>query len=261
MFPEAFQLGPLSINFYGLMVALGAGAGLALYCLTAPWRNLPPAVLRDVCFWLILAGIIGARLFFVIFNWDEFSGNLGSIFAYWRGGLMFQGGLFLAVALSPIVLKYYGLPFWDSLDTSVPSLALGHALGRLGCLGAGCCYGELTTPDNPLAIYFPLDAQAPSACPLWPTQLMEFFGLLILVLILLAALKSSSRFFQYPGKVTGLYLFLTGLLRIFVENFRGDFRGEPIFWGLPPTTVMAALVVILGIWLLKRGPTAKKVSN
>ena len=258
MFPDAFQIGPLSVNFYGLMIALGAGSGLALYSLTAPWRNIPPSVLRDVCFWLILAGIVGARLFHVIFNWAEFSDNLGGIFAYWRGGLMFQGGLFLAVALSPMVLKYYGLPFWSSLDVSVPSLALGHALGRLGCLGIGCCYGELTTADNPLAIYFPLGAQAPSACPLWPTQLMEFFGLFIIALILLSALKSSSRFFQQPGKVAGLYLFLAGFLRLFVEYFRGDFRGEAILWGLPPTTVMAALVIILGIWILGRGATPKK---
>lgn len=252
MFPEPFHIGPLSINFYGLMVAAGVLAGLALYSLTAPWRGLKASPLRDFCFWVVLAGLLGSRIFYVIFHWPEFSDNIWGVLAYWQGGLMFQGGLLSALVISPFILKRYGLPFWSALDVSAPSLALGQSFGRLGCFSSGCCYGGPVSTDNLIGVIFPQNSLAPSFYPLWPTQLMEFLGLFLLTLILLAALKFSTSFFTRPGRVLGLYFVVAGLLRGGLEFLRDDFRGEPILWGLPPTTLMAFLAIIAGLWLLKR---------
>lgn len=249
MFPNHLALGPMSLNFYGLLVALGMLAALALFTLTAPSRGLTPGRARDFCFWMILAGLLGSRFFYVVFHWSEFAGQPASVLAYWRGGLMFQGGLLTALALSPFFLRYYHLPFWPTADVMAPSLALGQCFGRLGCFSAGCCYGRVTGVDNPLAVIFPPGSLAPWGLPLWPTQLMESFGLMVLAILLTLAVRSDSAAFSRPGRVAALYLFGAGLMRLSMEFLRGDYRGEPVLWGLAPTTLAAILALLVGLIL------------
>jgi len=249
MFPNHFVFGPVALTFYGLWVALGMAAALALFSLTAPRRAITPGRARDFCFWMILAGLIGSRIFYVVFHWSEFASQPASVLAYWRGGLMFQGGLITALALSPFFLRYYRLPFWPTADVMAPSLALGQCFGRLGCFSAGCCYGRVTGADNPLAVVFPPGSLAPWGLPLWPTQLMESFALLILALLLILAIRSGSRTFSPPGRVAALYLLGAGLTRLCMEFFRGDFRGEPVVWGLAPTTMAAIVAAAVGLIL------------
>ena len=254
MFPAPLAFGPINITFYGLMVALGVAAALALLSLTAPKRGVNPQLARDFCFWMILAGLIGSRLAYVIFHWYEFSSPL-EILAYWRGGLMFQGGVLGALILSPVFLKRYHLNFWPTADALAPSLALGQAFGRIGCLGAGCCFGRPLSPDNPLAITFPEFSLAPSGIPLWPVQAIEAGGLFIIALGLILAIRSPVRSLKSSGRVAALYLFCAGTLRLFMELFlRGDFRGEAIWPGLPPTTLTAIGTAALGlfVWRIRK---------
>lgn len=277
MFPHPLAIGPFNFTFYGLMVAGGVAAALALLSLSAPCRRITPALARDFCFWMILAGLIGSRLAYVAFHRAEFSGLL-DILAYWRGGLMFQGGVIGALAVTPLFLKRYKLKFWETADILAPSLALGQAFGRLGCLGAGCCYGRPAGEGNPLAIVFPDYSLAPACVPLLPAQPAEAAGLFILAVILFTALRGSKpgpahadgttnddhpgkirglarTAFQNPGRVAGLYLMGAGLLRLIMDLFlRGDFRGANIVAGLPPTALTALGSASLGfiIWLWKR---------
>ena len=246
MFPGIIKLGPLALSLYGLAVALGVVAGLVLVSLTAPRRGLNAATLRDFCFWMVLAGLVGSRLAYVGFHWPEFEADFWGILAYWRGGLMFQGGLAGALLVSPFFLKKEGLPFWPTADVLAPSLALGQALGRLGCLSAGCCYGHFLESGAGWGLTFPPDSQAPAGLPLWPTQPVEAFLLALLALGLIAALRMTRR----PGLVAACYLVGTGVIRLVLESFRGDFRGEPLFLDLPPTTLAAALFLALGLALL-----------
>lgn len=249
MFPTPIEIfGPLHINFYGLMVAIGVLAALALFSITAPRRNINPALARDFCFWMILAGLVGSRFFYVVFHWPEFENDLAGVVAYWRGGLMFQGGVVGALAISPLILKRFGLRFWPTTDIVAPSLALGQAFGRLGCFSAGCCYGQVTSLENPLAVTFPSGSLAPVGWPLLPVQLFESFGLFVLALILVWAIRWPSM--ARAGRLTALYLCCAGLLRLGMEFLRGDYRGDPIIWNLPPTTVTAALAALVGFILL-----------
>ncbi len=249
MFPEPLTLGPLHFSVYGLMAATGVLAALALFSLTARQRGLTPGQARDFCFWMVLIGVLGARIGYVIFHWPEFADRMVTVFAYWRGGLMFQGGVVLAIVVSPAILKRYQLAFWPTMDVMAPSLALGQSFGRLGCFGAGCCYGRPTGPDNPLAVIFPLNSQAPAGWPLWPTQLMDSLGLAALSLILCWAIRSES--FRRPGRVAGLYLLIAGLTRVGMDFMRGDYRGDPIIGNLPPTTLTAMAAAGLGLVLLR----------
>jgi phosphatidylglycerol:prolipoprotein diacylglycerol transferase len=250
MFPGIIKLGPLALSFYGLAVALGVVAGLALVSLTAPRRGLNAATLRDFCFWMVLAGLVGSRLAHVVFHWPDFEGDLWGILAYWRGGLMFQGGLVGALLVSPFFLKKEGLAFWPTADVLAPSLALGQSLGRLGCLSAGCCYGHPLEPGVGWGLTFPPGSQAPTGLPLWPTQVVEIFFLALLALGLALALKAPR--FRRPGLVAALYMAGAGALRLVLEFFRGDYRGEPLLFDLPPTTLAAILTLVLGLALLTR---------
>jgi phosphatidylglycerol:prolipoprotein diacylglycerol transferase len=250
MFPGMIKLGPLALNFYGLAVALGVLAAMVLVGLTAPRRGLKTAVVRDFCFWMVLAGLVGSRLAYVAFHWPEFAGDWWGIPAYWRGGLMFQGGPVLAVLVSPYFLQKEGLAFWPTADVLAPSLALGQALGRLGCLAAGCCYGHPLEPGAGWGLIFPPESQAPAGLPLWPTQAVEAFSLALLALGLVVALGAPR--LRRPGLVAALYLAGTGAIRLILEVFRGDFRGEPLFFDLPPTALAAALFLVLGLALLSR---------
>lgn len=254
MFPHPLALGPLNITFYGLMVAVGVLAALALFSLTSPKRNVPPSLARDFCFWMILAGLIGSRLAFVIFHWADFSSPL-EFLAYWRGGLMFQGGVIGALIVSPIFIKRYQLKFWPIADVMAPSLALGQAFGRLGCLAAGCCYGRPVTGGNPLGIVFPTNSLAPAGLALWPVQIIEAVLLFILALGLTLAIRSRKAGLEAAGRVAGLYLTGTGLIRLAMEIFfRGDYRGEPIIFGLAPTTLTAMGMAVAGlvVWLWRK---------
>ena len=248
MLPDIIKLGPLGLSFYGLAVAAGVLAGLALLRLTAPRRGLVASKAFDFSFWMVLAGLIGARLAYVAFHWPEFEHDLWSIPAYWRGGLMFQGGLIGAAMVSPFFIRREGLPFWPTADVLAPSLALGQALGRLGCLSAGCCYGHPLEYDAGWGLTFPPGSQALPGIPLWPTQPVESFLLALLALGLVLALKAPR--FRRPGRVAALYLAGAGAIRLIMEFFRGDFRGEPLWLNFPPTTLFAALTLLLGLALL-----------
>ena len=256
MFPDLLKVGPLALSFYGLAVALGVLAGLALVSLNAPRRGLDAAVVRDFCVWMVLAGLAGSRLAYVAFHWPEFTDDWWGIPAYWRGGLMFQGGLAGAILVSPFFLKKERLAFWPTADVLAPSLALGQALGRLGCLSAGCCYGLPLEPGAAWGLTFPPGSQAPAGSPLWPTQPAEAFFLALLALGLTAALRSER--FRRPGLIAALYLAGAGAIRLVLENFRGDFRGESPLLDLPPTTLAAALTMLLGLALLIRARSPGK---
>ena len=247
MFPGMLKLGALSLSFYGLAVASGLLAALLLLSLTAPRRGLEVAGVRDFCFWMVLAGLVGSRLAYVVFHWPEFEGDWAAIPAYWRGGLMFQGGLVGAILVSPFFLKKEYLAFWPTADVLAPSLALGQALGRLGCLAAGCCYGRPLAADAPWGLTFPPDSHELGGQPLWPTQPAEAFLLALLALGLTAALGASR--LRRPGLVAALYLLGAGAVRLTLECFRGDYRGEPVFLNLPPTTLTALLTLVLGLAL------------
>jgi phosphatidylglycerol:prolipoprotein diacylglycerol transferase len=251
MFPEPLHLGPVSLSFYGLMTAAGVVAALGLFSHTAPRRGIAPGLARDFCFWMIWAGLLGSRVFYVFFHWPEFSGDWAGVFAYWRGGLMFQGGVLGALLLSPIVLRRYGLKFWPTADVMAPSLALGQAFGRLGCLAAGCCYGRPAPPGFPLALRFPPESLAPSGLPLWPVQIFESVALLGLCLLVTRALKLQAD--RPVGGVAALDLAGSGFIRLIMELFfRGDFRGEAIIASLPPTTLSALAAFLFGLVLLFR---------
>ncbi|MDR1084621.1 MAG: prolipoprotein diacylglyceryl transferase [Deltaproteobacteria bacterium] len=251
MLPHYILFNHLVINFYGLFVSFGVASALFMIYKSAPSKNINPKNILNFSICVVLIGLMGSRIFFVIFNWHLFSGfPISRMLAFWRGGLMFQGGPIVAVLASPYLLKKYGLKFWPAADIIAPSLALGQGVGRIGCFFAGCCYGRETSPHTLISVVFPASSQAPSGVPLWPAQLMESVCLLALSFLLVRASKKNY-FKNHGGLIAGLYLFCSGLLRFIMESFRNDNRGSHIF-GYYPTTLISLSMLIFGLIVLVR---------
>jgi phosphatidylglycerol:prolipoprotein diacylglycerol transferase len=156
--PRLFPNG-LPIRGYGLMVLIGAVAGVALAKYRARQLGLDQDLILSLALWLFIGGVIGARLFYVVEYWQErirgdtWLQTLGRALDFPEGGLVIYGGLFGAAAAAAIFLRRERLPVLATADLIAPSLAIGLAFGRIGCLMNGCCYGGLST--LPWAVTFP----------------------------------------------------------------------------------------------------------
>lgn len=159
--PKLFP-GGLPIRGYGLMVLAGGTAGVLLAAHRARRVGLHPEVIWSLAVWLFVGGVIGARLFYVVEYWDErfrtdsFWQTLGRVLNFPEGGLVIYGGLFGALTAVYLFLRRNKMPVLATFDLIAPSLLVGLALGRLGCLLNGCCYGGPT--DLPWAVTFPRDS-------------------------------------------------------------------------------------------------------
>lgn len=130
--PVAFSLGPLDIRWYGIIIALGMILGYILANREAIKRNMPEGMFTDLMFYIILFSLIGARLYYVIFNWDYYSSNPVSIIMVNEGGMAIHGGLIGGFLAGLIYCKKKNLSFFQVADIAAPSILLGQAIGRWG---------------------------------------------------------------------------------------------------------------------------------
>ena len=141
----AWTIGPIPIRLYGLMIGIGFLINLWLASRQAKKEGISPDRILDMGVYLLLAAIIGSRLFYVLVNIGEFQRNWMDVFAIWKGGLVFYGGLIGAVGAGVWYVRKHDLPVWKTADILAPYIALGHVFGRFGCFFAGCCYGATFT--------------------------------------------------------------------------------------------------------------------
>lgn len=241
MHPILFEVGPLKIFTYGFLLALAFLSAIYLSGREAGRLGLPVARFYDLCFYIVLAAVVGSRLLYVLLDLPHFLANPLKIFALWEGGLVFHGGVVLALGVAFYYMKVHALPWRRCLDALAVGMPVGQFFGRLGCFMAGCCYGSPS--DLPWAVTF---TAAGSLCPLkeplHPAQLYEAF-LALGVFGVVYWFRTRKRF---DGQMMLTYFCLAGLVRFTVEFFRhpGDYRG-PVLWGWMPLTQAVALGVAL----------------
>lgn len=241
----AFYVGSVAIHWYGVLIAVGFLLGLWTASRRSVHDGLRGEVVADLGPWLILAALVGSRLLFVITYWREFAGKpLWQIFNTRAGGLVFHGGLIAAALTTVFYARWKRLPVWKLADALAPSIALGHAFGRLGCFTHGCCYGRPT--GLPWAVHFPADHVTYPA-GVHPTQLYEA----AVNLLLYAFLAWQYRRKQFPGQTFAVYLSVYSVLRFGLEFLRGDY--QTYYFGWMTVGQVTSLVLLgLGIWLYRK---------
>ena len=215
MHPILFKIGGLEIRTWGVLVLLGFLAGLEVTYYYAKKHGITRDSVYDLGFWVIIASIIGARVFYILYNFHEFKHNLWEMFAIWHGGMVFLGGFFFAIPTAIYYLKKHNIPIWKFADWTAPGFALGMFIGRWGCFFNGCCFGH-ACHGTFCAVFKPGSEafQVFGNTPIHPTQLYESFGNLIIFFILLPIMKKK----PYDGFVFLLYLILGPLVR-FIDDF------------------------------------------
>jgi phosphatidylglycerol:prolipoprotein diacylglycerol transferase len=258
MLPKLLSTDAFFLPTYGVMVALAFLAGMWATNRLAAKAKLPTQKIQDLVVYCAIAGLIGAKLLMFLFDWRYYAANPAEMVSLstLRAAGVYQGGFLLAVAFAVYYMHRNGLPLWLTMDTFAPGISLGHAIGRIGCFAAGCCYGILCNRPwgvrytNPDVKEF---SDVPINVPLHPTQIYEALGDLVIFGILYRLYDPAKR----PGGIFALYLVLYSLLRFGVEFFRKHDQ-QPLLAALPysHTQWISLATLALGAWILFKQPGA-----
>ena len=241
MYPILFEIGGFPVYTYGLLLAAAYLLGLQFALVRARRRGLDANRVMDLGIWIIVSALLGAKLLLLIVDFDNFTSNPRELINLARSGGVFYGGLIAAVAVALWYLRRHRMPVWTVTDIFAPGIALGHVIGRLGCLFAGCCFGRPT--DVPWAITFHSEFAArnvgtPLGIPLHPTQLYEA-GAELLILFILLFTERRGRYFA--GRTFWTYMLLYGVSRFIIEFYRYDPRGMV---GVFSTSQFVSLLIV-----------------
>lgn len=249
MYPKLFEIGPVNIYTYGVLLATAYLTGLQFAIVRARARGLDANRIMDLGVFIIISALIGAKLLLIVVEFDHFRRDPSEIWTVVRSGGVFYGGLILSLIIAFWYIRRYRLPVWTTCDAFAPGIVLGQAVGRLACLMAGCCYGKST--DLPWGITFTNTLAAanvgtPLEVSLHPTQLYESgAALLILAFLLLYERRGH----PFPGRTFWTYLLLYPTARFFIEFYRGDPRGM-VFDVVSTSQFVSVLLIPLSIVML-----------
>ena len=245
MHPVILKLGPITIYSYGLMVALAFILATYLAQKQASFKGIEPKRIVDLALYLVVFGIVGGRLFYVLINLDDYISNPLEIIMIHHGGLAIYGGIILGSLAGILFLVKNRLPVFKTVDLVIPYVALGQAIGRIGCLLNGCCYGRPTT--GAFGIYFPGNTYL-----LHPTQIYSSLSMLALFIVLRTLQRFTpldsrhlTGFELKEGSIFLLYLLLYATIRFSIDFFRGD--TPRIIWGL---TIYQIISIVMFVILL-----------
>ena len=249
MYPELFKLGPITVYTYGVLLAAAYLLGLKLAMTRAKTRGLDPNRTLDLGIAIIISALVGAKLLLLLVDFDRFRQNPAELFSIVRSGGVFYGGLIAAVAVAFWYMRRHRMPLWTTCDVFAPGIALGHAVGRLGCLMAGCCYGRITSVPWAITFTNPIahdNVGTPLNEPLHPTQLYESAAEALILVLLLWTEKKGRRF---EGRTFWSYMVLYGISRFVIEFFRGDPRGM-VFDNISTSQFISLILVPISLVML-----------
>jgi phosphatidylglycerol---prolipoprotein diacylglyceryl transferase len=256
MFPTIFEAGSFRLATYGLMMMIAFIAGIQLAARRAPARGIKPEFVHNISTVILVASLLGARLAYVITHLSEFRGQWLNVINPFQGGqfgiagLVLLGGVLAAIPSTWYYSRKHGHNIRVVFDLLAPSLALGIAIGRMGCLLNGCCFGH--SCDLPWAIQYPEASWLFRLGPVHPTQIYSMIANLAIMGILL---KTASRV-HFRGQIFALFLILYSPARFIVEFLR-DYEPEMILaklgaWNLTTSQLITTCMFLGGIALYNK---------
>lgn len=248
--PIIFEIGPIVVRWYGLLIALAVLIGVSLSQYLAKLRGVNPDLLGDLAIWLVVSAIPCARLYYVLFEWQEYASRPGDIVAIWKGGIAIHGAIIGGTIATIIFARLNRISLWQLLDLVAPSLILGQAIGRWGNFFNSEAFGKPT--DLPWKLYIdpryrPLELLKSDY--FHPTFLYESLwnlGIFILLLSLFFwGLKNYDRLKK--GTIAAVYLITYSLGRVWIEWLRTD---SLMLGSLKIAQVVSLSEIALGLFIL-----------
>ena len=259
--PLVFQLGPIALRWYGLLIAIAVLLGLSLATRLGRARGIEPSLIADLLPLLVLGAVLGARLYYVLLEWRQYGGNWLDALAIWRGGIAIHGALLGGSLAAVLFCRWRRQPFWPLLDVLVPAVALGQAIGRWGNFFNSEAFG---LPTNlPWKLFIPLPfrpSEFLDQAYFHPTFLYESIWNLGVCILLLLLFRAASRgsIELLPGALSCVYLLAYSSGRVWIEGLRTDplcLLAAPPFCegGLRMAQLVSLLLIGLGgagLWWL-----------
>ena len=247
MYPILFQIGSWQLRSYGVVVALAVLVGIWWSAREAECRGLSRRLIHDFATGAVIAGFIGARLYYVLFSEPQaYRAHPWEVFAIWHGGLAMHGGFIAGLGFAVWYVRRHHLSFLRLGDAVVPGLILGQTIGQIACLLNGDTFGKPTT--LPWAITFSdPNAMAPLGVPLHPIQIYELLAYAVVFAIVHRVVRSQAA----EGVTVMTYAIAYGIARFAVEFFRAD---PPVLGDIiVPQAISAVLIVVglVGLWLVR----------
>ncbi len=243
MLPEICHIGSFTIYSYGLLLVLAFFVCAWLSRLQAVKERMDGEQIFNLCFYVFIFGIIGSRIFYVLINARFYLDNPLEIIMLQHGGMAWFGGVIFGTSGAILFIKRHKMNLLRSLDLLAPFIALGQAIGRIGCLLNGCCFGR----ESKFGLYFKLFDQV-----LIPTQL--YSSLLLLLIFYILRFKQDHK--HLTGEIFCSYLFLYSLKRFFIEFLRND--SPRIFYGLTFFQILCLAVFFISLGMFVKLFRVKK---
>ncbi len=257
MCPELFRIGDIVISTYGVLVAIGMIVTFYVALYFGKKEGLEERQVENLFFFTIIGGLIGARIAYIIEHPDQFKKAIDYI-AIWKGGIDWFGAFIGGALILIFLIKKYQLNILKIGDVAGISIVIGHAIGRLGCTAAGCCYGK-PVPEHSFwehfSITFPQGSAAPPGMHLYPTQPLEAIGNFLIFIFLFLVYKKKS----FDGQILSLYLVLYGFERFLLEFLRGVTPPLPVI-GITWNQVISLGMVLAGVLVYVYGMRKKSIS-
>ncbi len=253
--PVLFEAGPIVIRWYGLLIASAVLIGVTLSQWLAKRRHVNPEIIGDLAIWLIIGAIPCARLYYVIFQWQEYAQRPGDIIAIWKGGIAIHGAILGGTLAALIFARLNKISVWQLIDLVVPSLALGQAIGRWGNFFNSEAFGAPT--NLPWRLYIPVNNRPIDYVTFeyfHPTFLYESVWNIVVFILLLSlffwGLKHPNRF--YVGTLSLVYLIAYSCGRIWIEGLRTDsLMLGPLRVAQVISLVMISVGILGLVWLYR----------
>ncbi|MFO7822197.1 MAG: prolipoprotein diacylglyceryl transferase [Lentisphaeria bacterium] len=251
--PIAFEIGPLTVRWYGVFTACAFAVGYALVKFRTRNRQISAELIDQLVLWIMVGAVGGARIMYVATRADEFQGRWLEALKIWHGGLVFYGGLIGAVLAVYIAASVKKVDKRALADLLTPALPLGHAIGRIGCFLNGCCFGK--PYEGPLAVqYLPnsgvtfiqhqlgqLPITTDQGLSVFPVQLLNSFSNLLIFSLLLVLESRLPR----RGQLFAVYLMFYSVFRFMTEFLRGDYLHKTA--GFTPAQTLCLILLPVGV--------------